>query len=413
MMKKNLSLLLALLLLLCTLSGCGSAENAETTEPTETESAADAGSETEAPTETESVAVTLDLDSAADAYPMDAEIMIVNGKALTWDIYYHALRQYIYELTYYYAVSDLSEELMEGYTYADYVRESVNGSLSSIAMLFAKADELGLTLDEDTLAGIDEEFAYYADLYYAGDLDALFADLGSEEFCRFQAEGSAYYSALLNYYYGENGANLPDADVVSYAEDQGYLNAKHILFKTVDDNGDALSDEEIAEKKANAEATLALLQAVSADELEASFDALMQEQSEDTGLLYYPDGYYFQEGEMVDEFYEAAAALEVGEVSDLVTSSYGYHILYRPAMDPDDVVDYDSSYNAYTLRDLAVNGLFENMMYEWFTALTVEYADGIETLDLAALFPAVETTDTDTAEADAAETDDAAETAES
>jgi parvulin-like peptidyl-prolyl isomerase len=57
------------------------------------------------------------------------------------------------------------------------------------------------------------------------------------------------------------------------------------------------------------------------------FDTLMNEFSQDPGLVNFPDGYTFSRGEMVVEFEESAFSMKPGEVSGLVETAYGYHIL--------------------------------------------------------------------------------------
>ena len=42
-----------------------------------------------------------------------------------------------------------------------------------------------------------------------------------------------------------------------------------------------------------------------------------------------PDGYFFVEGAMVPEFFDATMALEIGGMSGLVRSHFGYHIILR------------------------------------------------------------------------------------
>lgn len=61
------------------------------------------------------------------------------------------------------------------------------------------------------------------------------------------------------------------------------------------------------------------------------FDKLMEAHSEDPGSKAYPQGYLFTEGQMVTEFYEGALALKAGEISNLVESTYGYHIILKVA----------------------------------------------------------------------------------
>lgn len=151
-------------------------------------------------------------------------------------------------------------------------------------------------------------------------------------------------SQLQEKLYGEGSSGYPTDDQVrSFAEGQGYYRAKHILLKTVDTNS-PLTDENgnptgeyapldeatVAEKKALAEDLLAQLQA--AGDKEALFDQLMAQYSEDTasdGSLNGADGYVASPGQMVAPFEEAAQALSDGEVSGIVESVYGYHIILR------------------------------------------------------------------------------------
>ena len=52
-----------------------------------------------------------------------------------------------------------------------------------------------------------------------------------------------------------------------------------------------------------------------------------------------PNGYVFTYGEMVEEFEEAAFALEVGEISEPVKTSHGYHIIKKLPLDEEYFLD--------------------------------------------------------------------------
>ncbi|MDD3429833.1 MAG: peptidylprolyl isomerase [Oscillospiraceae bacterium] len=86
-----------------------------------------------------------------------------------------------------------------------------------------------------------------------------------------------------------------------------------------------------AEKLKTAEAVLAKAQ--KGDD----FEALITEYNEDPGMALneenHYDGYCFTTGEMVKEFEEAAFALKDNEISGIVETSYGYHIIKRLPMD--------------------------------------------------------------------------------
>lgn len=101
----------------------------------------------------------------------------------------------------------------------------------------------------------------------------------------------------------------------TFAEASGlWLQAQHILIMRTDD-GSAL-------KKAKD-----LLAKLKKDP--SKFDEFMLEYGEDPGVAEQPYGYVFTEGDMVDEFYKGALKLKEGAISDIVESSYGYHIIKK------------------------------------------------------------------------------------
>ena len=95
------------------------------------------------------------------------------------------------------------------------------------------------------------------------------------------------------------------------------VRARHILTKTTPE----MSEEQRAEKRTQAENLLKQLQAGEA------FEVLAKAHSEDFSKERGGDLGWFKPGEMVAEFEQAAFGLEPGEVSAVVESPFGFHII--------------------------------------------------------------------------------------
>lgn len=149
------------------------------------------------------------------------------------------------------------------------------------------------------------------------------------------ARSNYLYQNLYELYNTEGSAlYASDEDLAVYAAEQGYITADHILLATKDmTTGEALTDEQKAEKKALAEELVEKLNSYTGDDIASYFAELADEYSEDPGRETYPTGYTFTTGSMVQEFEDAAYALSEGEVSEVVESSFGYHILLRLPLD--------------------------------------------------------------------------------
>lgn len=357
-LKRIGALALALCLALGVLSGCQGGETSS-------------GSEE----------VVIDLAEVTDPYEAtsglkaDAVVATVGGQDITAESLLYWLGTYTDQNMQYYMMMGQSEmpwdQEMDGSTLAEAMKDAALQMAAMYAILPAKAQELELTVSEDTMA---ENQAV---------LDQMAQSLGGQEFLQYYlwqyplteelflslCAGDEAAALIQEALYGENGSEKPtDAQILSYATDElGLYRAKHILLKTVDTEK-PLTDEEgnptgqyepldeatVAAKKALAEDILAQLDA-GGDPL-ALFDALMQEHSEDEGLESNPDGYTASQGQMVQPFEQAALALNDGEHSQIVESVYGYHIILRLPLDPD---DYQADYVSYRMGQLQSQWLDE------------------------------------------------------
>lgn len=248
--------------------------------------------------------------------------------------------------------------------------------LSSLhCMLHTMAVQEGLTPDPAIAQQVEQTYtAVAAQMGNEVLADHFFlAQMLTPELLTYLNESSDLFSQLAGLRFGENSGRYPtDADVMAYLDEAGRYRAKHILLSTVDENRQPLEDEAvIAQKKAQADELLAQLRA--AEDPIALFDQLMSEHSEDPGLALNPEGYTTEKGQMVAPFEEAALALKPGEISDVVESDFGYHIILRLPMNPD------------TFRDDCVGWLFQQELGEELARTAVEKTPDFDKLDPAAL----------------------------
>ena len=147
-----------------------------------------------------------------------------------------------------------------------------------------------------------------------------------------------------------------------YEEELEYLKrptviAKHILIP-FDNDGDVNAE------KAKAEAILKLLQ--NGEE----FDTLLSQNNNDPGQT--SNGYEVYVGSgFVEEFEEAALKLKKGEISGIVETSYGYHIIKAI----DDYV-YEVPFDEYfeSAHRVEINQMYNQLFEAWAKNAETDYS---------------------------------------
>lgn len=169
-----------------------------------------------------------------------------------------------------------------------------------------------------------------------------------------------------------------------------YVMAKHILFSTTspqyeekeipedatDEEIESITaeneklKEEAAEKLKKEKLAIAeevLQKAKNGDD----FDELIAEYNEDPGETQNDDGkydgYLFTTGEMVEEFEDAAFALGIDEISDVIETDYGYHIIKR--------VDISDSYLDDNIVDIMMTN---DTYYQKYSTAVKELLDTVD-----------------------------------
>ena len=224
------------------------------------------------------------------------------------------------ELRYHAAINNLCKEHNIALTEAEL--QEIEDSVSNTAMLIQM--NYGITMTE-MLSSYSMTLNFY------------------KELTAFEQLASKLYEALTK----KDGGHIDYSAEAVQAYADNFFHVRHILYGF----SDGLSDEEA---KAKAEETLETLLAIEDDgERRTQFDKLMAEGSND----YQADGdnfYYYTHGEMDEAFEAAVDEIAEGELSGVVKSGFGYHVILRL---PLDLAFFEESvYPSYKYRDLVQAG---------------------------------------------------------
>lgn len=333
-------------------------------------------------------------------------VMTVDGVDVSFDEYMYYLNTAASTLISYYQASTGGGVDWDGVCIYDKTKTNaewcINEALYNAAqgcVIMSKGKSMNALPTDEQLKSLEDNISTIRKNYEeSDDPDAAFADaLNGQGFTleSFKAVNKINFTLgnIFTSLYGENGEKLSDEKLQAYIDENGFMTSAHILFRTKEDvKGDdgkttekELSDSAKAEKKAQAEKLCKELKAIKDDtQRKEKFFEYMKEYSEDPGKESFPNGYCFTEGTMVEEYTDTTKELKNYEVSDVVESDFGYHIIMRlPTVSSD--VDTANQYG-YTLGQMASSYDFDEEMKTWDVTDKAKFNSKYKSFDFTQFF---------------------------
>ena len=252
-------------------------------------------------------------------------VAVVNGTEISLSDFEKTVATYKESVTQMYGDTMWEAEIGDGIKYKDELKKSILNQMIQEEVVYQEAKKENL---EAKQSDVDSKFKQlkasiekdkdYAKFLKDNNIDDEFLktqlkkDLSIENYKnKFDKETEISEEAMKKYY---------EDNKSQFTEDK--VRASHILISTVDKDGKELSPEKKKEAKKEAEE---IYKKVKAGE---DFATLAKEYSQDEySAVNGGDLGFFEKGQMVPEFEAAAFGLKKGEVSEIVESQYGYHII--------------------------------------------------------------------------------------
>lgn len=237
--------------------------------------------------------------------------------------------------------AELWKQKLDGQTFEDYIRSMAQDQLAQIKAMVLLAKREQVILEESEEEKVEKAAEIYFSSLTEEEIEIL--QVTQEEIRQFYED-----YCLADKIYQKLTSQVEEEISDSEAR---VIVVQHIFFEA---DNDKKSEDQLRDR---------LLELKRQAEEGSSFSSLAAEYSEDPTIEY-----SFGRGEMEEAFEEAAFALSVGEISDVVETSSGYHLIYC-------VNDYDvekTTTNKVTIMEKRKQAAFDRVYQEFAAGLVSE-----------------------------------------
>ncbi len=268
------------------------------------------------------------LVSAGEKQPPEGKVAVVNGVEISQEDFDLEMRRVEARLR--------SSARPPGPSELGQVRKQVLDSLIARELLYQESQKKGIKVDSKT---INEQFEtmrkrFPSETEFKKALDSVNL---SEATLKSQLERDQAVRALIDNQFAEK-LTVSDEEVKTYYDSNmnsfkkpEQVKASHILIKA-----ESQADES---QKAGAHKKLEMIEGKL--QKGEDFGTLAEEYSEGPSSAKGGDLGYFSRGQMVKPFEDAAFALQPGEVSGIVETRFGYHLIKVTDKTPETTLAYD------------------------------------------------------------------------
>ncbi len=247
----------------------------------------------------------------------------------------------------------------------EYLQMGIFNYMQNYAATVALAKEYGIEISAEDEKSIEDAINQAIDAAgsYANFEAQMEAAYLTEDLYRELVKLEIFAAGIEEHMFAEGGDHyVEEAELIEFVK-ENYVLSRHILISNSNENKETII-KEVQGKLDKGE----------------DFRTLEEEYSEDTASTsQYPDGVCYKEGTMITDFYETALETEVGQISTVDTEEFGYFFINRLELTDDYIKK-----NSASLMDEYCNEIYNEVVSDFMDEAEIEYHESYDHIGLDA-----------------------------